>query len=114
MFHAVGVADMKTSDQQSDVLITYSLGSCLGLSLYDPKAGVGGPLHSMLPLSSINPEKASAMPHMFTDTGVALMIQELLGMGAQKSGLVARAAGGSRSRGECVRSLSPPGSLLRR
>ncbi len=34
----VGIADMKTSGNASDVVITYALGSCLGITAYDPVA----------------------------------------------------------------------------
>ena len=44
----VGISDMKVSSANDDVLITYSLGSCLGVIIYDPVAHVAGLLHSML------------------------------------------------------------------
>jgi chemotaxis protein CheD len=68
--HIVGVADMKISEHQDDQLITYTLGSCLGITIYDPVAHVGGMLHVMLPLSTIDPSKAAENPWMFVDTGV--------------------------------------------
>jgi len=92
----VGISDMKLSRNPSDVLITYSLGSCVGLSLYDPVARVGGLIHCMLPLSKIDAERAKTVPCMFTDTGVPLLIQEILNMGAQKSRLVAKLAGAAK------------------
>ncbi len=87
---------MKVTDAKDDVLVTYSLGSCVGLSLYDPTSGVGGLIHCMLPLSRVDPEKAKAKPHMFTDTGVSALIQGVLDMGAQKKMLIARVAGASQ------------------
>ena len=44
----VGMADYKVGAAPS-TLISYGLGSCIGLSLYDPQAKVGGLLHYMLP-----------------------------------------------------------------
>lgn len=87
---------MKVSRNPEDVLITYSLGSCVGLALYDPAIRVGGLIHCMLPLSKIDPARAERQPYMFTDTGVPMLIQELLNMGAQKSRLVAKVAGAAR------------------
>ena len=84
---------MGISDQPDDVLVTYSLGSCVGLSLYDPVAKLGGLIHCMLPLSKIDPAKAQANPFMFTDTGVPALIQRMLDYGAQKRRLVAKVAG---------------------
>lgn len=92
----VGISEMKTSNNPEDVIVTYSLGSCIGLTLYDPVACVGGMIHCMLPLSKIDPDKAKATPCMFTDTGVPLLIQTLLDMGAQMRRLVAKAAGSAQ------------------
>jgi len=91
----VGVSDMKVSSNLEDVLITYSLGSCIGLTLYDNDAQLGGMVHTMLPLSRKNPKRAKACPAMFTDSGVMALIRELLDRGASKQNLVARAAGGA-------------------
>lgn len=86
---------MKISNQRDDVLVTYSLGSCVGLSLYDPVAGVGGMIHCMLPLSKIDQAKAAANPIMFTDTGVAALLQAVYNLGAERKRLIAKVAGGS-------------------
>jgi len=86
------VGDMKTG-QNGDTLVTHALGSCLGLMVFDPVAKVGGLLHAMLPLSSINPEKALANPAMFVDTGVPLLFRTLYDQGAAKARLVVKAAG---------------------
>lgn len=93
MTHTIGISEMKISTQQDDVLITYSLGSCVGLALYDPVARIGGLIHCMLPLSKIDTAKAQANPMMFTDTGVPALIQGMLDAGAQKKNLVAKVAG---------------------
>lgn len=95
MKQVVGVSDMKVSSNLDDILVTYSLGSCIGLTLYDKDARIGGMVHTMLPLSRKNPERAKACPAMFTDSGVMALIQELLDRGASKQNLVARAAGGA-------------------
>ena len=46
----IGISEMQISDSPEDHLITYSLGSCIGLTLYDKELKIGGLLHSMLPL----------------------------------------------------------------
>ena len=89
----VGVAEMKVSNRATDVIVTYSLGSCVGLTLFDPVRCVGGMIHCMLPLSNIDPEKAKLKPEMFTDTGVPGLLQMLFSMGAEKKNLVAKVAG---------------------
>lgn len=94
----VGIADMKTSRERGSELITYALGSCLGIAIHDPVAGVGGLLHIMLPLSSIDPAKAALNPHMFVDTGVPRLFQECYKLGAVKERLEVRVAGGATLR----------------
>ena len=58
----VGVADMVVSNDPSAELVTYSLGSCLGITVYDPVKKVGGLLHLMLPESRIDAIKAVNAP----------------------------------------------------
>ena len=93
MLQTISVSEMHVSNVASDVLVTYSLGSCAGLSLYDPVACVGGMIHCMLPLSKIDREKAKINPQMFVDTGVPTLLQRLFNMGAQRKRLVAKVAG---------------------
>jgi chemotaxis protein CheD len=91
----VGISEMAVAADPAAILITYSLGSCVGLSLFDTAARVGGLIHSMLPLSKIDPAKAKAAPCMFVDTGVPALLQALFDMGASRKTLVAKVAGGS-------------------
>lgn len=93
MQHIVGISDMKVSSDPADVLVTYSLGSCVGLVLYDPQIRVGGMVHCMLPQSSLDLEKAKTNPFMFTDTGVGALLQALFNLGAARTRLVAKVAG---------------------
>jgi chemotaxis protein CheD len=93
----VSIADMKISSNAEDRLITYALGSCLGITVHDPVAGVGGMLHVMLPTSVIDPAKGEANPFMFVDTGVPRLFRECMRAGANRERLVVKAAGGSFS-----------------
>lgn len=92
----VGVADMRFSTLPEDVIITYSLGSCIGLTLFDTEKRIGGLVHCMLPLSKIDAAKAEANPFMFIDSGVSAFLQKLFDLGAQRKSLVAKVAGGSQ------------------
>ena len=93
MKHVVGISEMVVSDRPEDMIITYSLGSCIGLTLYEPRLRIGGLIHCMLPLSKIDPARAVDRPCMFTDTGVPLLLTTLLNMGAEKRNLIAKVAG---------------------
>jgi chemotaxis protein CheD len=97
--HLVGVADMKISSSPGDEIITFALGSCLGITVYDPVAHVGAMVHVMLPSSSIDPVKAAANPCMFVDTGVKNLFLESYKVGAQRNRLIVLAAGGACANG---------------
>ncbi|MCK4831017.1 chemotaxis protein CheD [bacterium] len=91
----VGVADMKTSDDPEVTLVTHSLGSCMGLSVYDPQSKVGGMLHYMLPESS-SPERAKSKPLMYADTAIPLLFKSCYELGAVKRRMVVKVTGGSQ------------------
>ncbi len=93
MEHVVGISEYAVSGSSGDTLVTYSLGSCVGLVLHDPVAGVGGLLHSMMPASRANPAKAAEIPAMYTDTGAQLLVQALFDLGATRANLVAKVVG---------------------
>ena len=92
----VGVADMVASNDPGAELITHSLGSCLGVTVYDPLNKVGGLLHLMLPDSGIDAEKAEKMPYMFVTTGVPRLFHAVYNLGADRRRVVVKAAGGSQ------------------
>ena len=92
MRQIVGVADMKIAAKQGDELITYALGSCLGITIYDPRVGVGGMLHVMLPQSNVDPSKAAENPYIFVDTGVPKLFLDCYQEGAEKQRLIVKVA----------------------
>ena len=92
----IGIADMKASADSADILTTYCLGSCIGLSLYDPVAKVGGILHYMLPSDSINPLKGESKPFMFGSTGIPRLFKACYQLGAEKKRLIIKVAGGGQ------------------
>jgi len=93
----IGISDLHYTKDPSAILVTYSLGSCIGLTLYDAHAGVGGMLHAMMPLSTADPVKAASKPAMYTDTGVTYLLQAMFDRGATRRNLVAKVAGAASS-----------------
>jgi chemotaxis protein CheD len=89
----VSMADYKTGISP-DNLISYGLGSCVGIALYDPVARIGGLAHIMLPNSAQS--RSSENPAKFADTAIPLVLNELARMGAQTSRLSAKIAGGAQ------------------
>lgn len=91
----VGVADMAVGAVSVGHLVTYALGSCIGLSAYDPVARVGGLLHYMLPQPTEAGDSPLAKPFMYATTGIPLLFRRLLELGARKERLQVCAAGGA-------------------
>ncbi len=87
---------MKVSNDSNSTLVTYALGSCIGISVYDPVARVGGLLHFMLPESSLDKEKAQKNPYMFADTGIPHLFKAAYQLGAKKQRMKIIVAGGSQ------------------
>ena len=56
----VGIADMKMA-QGGGMLITYALGSCIGICLYDQKIKLAALIHIMLPLNMRSEEHTSEL-----------------------------------------------------
>lgn len=98
----VNISDMKLSTNPEDIIVTYSLGSCLGVTAYDPQAQIGGMVHCLLPHASAAKTKARSKPFMFVNTGVAMMVRQLIDKGARRDRLIFKAAGGSNMRNDTL------------
>ncbi len=92
----IGIADMKVSNDPDEVLVTYSLGSCIALAVYDPVVKVGGMIHYMLPDSNLDKQKAKERPFMFANTGIPVLFKSCFKLGAKKNRMIVRVAGGSQ------------------
>ena len=87
---------MQVTRDPAAMLITHSLGSCIGVVIYDPLVKVGGLLHFMLPDSQIDAQKAQRNPWMFADTGIPSLFKEAYKLGAEKKRIEIKVAGGSQ------------------
>lgn len=96
----VGVADMAVSSTSGERIITYALGSCLGIVVFDPLVSVAGMLHVQLPSGTIDEEKMRNRPAMFVDSGVPLLFKECYKLGAKKERMIVKVAGGSHAGSE--------------
>ena len=88
----IGIADMKLA-QSSGILITYALGSCIGICLHDPKLKLGALIHIMLP---VNMEAGRKNPMKYADTGIRETLRQLEAKGASRARLTAKIAGGAK------------------
>lgn len=88
----IGIADMKMAKGEG-MLVTYALGSCIGICLYDPAIKLGALIHIMLPL---NMEAGRKNTMKYADTGIRETIRQMEAKGASKARLVAKIAGGAK------------------
>jgi chemotaxis protein CheD len=92
----IGISDCQVSAERDSELVTYALGSCIAVSVWDPLRRIGGMLHYMLPESNMDAHKAEANPWMFADTGIERLFQAVCEKGADRRRLVVRLAGGAQ------------------
>jgi len=90
----VGISDLNIA-QNGDVLVTYALGSCVGICLYDSISKVAGLSHVMLPkISDFSDSKL--VREKFADTAIEILLQKMLSNGAMKVRIRAKIAGGAQ------------------
>jgi chemotaxis protein CheD len=92
----VGVADCRTTADTQLLLITYALGSCVAIIVYDPVSKVGGILHFMLPDSAVDPARSQENPYKFADAGIPLLLDQVYSRGASRKRLICWAVGGAQ------------------
>ncbi len=91
----VGVGDLAVARDGDGWLVTYALGSCIGLSAFDPLAKIGGLLHFMLPQPAEQSDPKTMKACLYATTGIALLMRRLTEAGAQQKRLIVCAAGGA-------------------
>jgi len=89
----VGMADLNIC-KAPDIITTLGLGSCIGLTLYDPVTKIGGMVHYMLPDSTQVRNNTNIAK--FADTGIEELLKRVTAAGANRSRLVAKIAGGAK------------------
>ena len=88
----IGIADMKLARGQG-MLITYALGSCIGICLHDPLLKLGALVHIMLP---VNMETNRTNTMKYADTGLRETLRQMEAMGANRTRITAKIAGGAK------------------
>lgn len=89
----VGMADMNTVNSPG-ILTTLGLGSCVGICLYDSSTRISGMVHIMLPSSA--QIKNNSNLAKFADTGIVKLMEDMIRIGAKRSKIVSKIAGGSQ------------------
>ncbi len=88
----IGIADMKMAKGEG-MLVTYALGSCIGICLNDPLLKLGALIHIMLPL---NMEAGRKNTMKYADTGIRETLRQMEAMGARRTRITAKIAGGAK------------------
>lgn len=89
----VGMADMKVVSGMEE-LVTYALGSCVGICMYDDVLLLGGMLHAMLPVA--DSQNVMFQMNRYVDTGIPHLYQALCRRGADKKRLKVKLIGGAK------------------
>lgn len=76
-----------------ETLTALGLGSCVAVLLHDPRAGVGGMAHVLLPSQSLSRDRSN--PGRAADAAVPALVEQMTGLGASHPLMVARMVGGA-------------------
>ena len=91
----IGIGEFAVSNRPGDMIVTHALGSCIAVCIFDPRAGVAGMLHFLLPEASINPDRARQQPGVFADTGIPLLFEAASQYGLSKKRAIVTLVGGA-------------------
>lgn len=91
----VGMGDFKVGNG-AEFLVTYGLGSCVGITIYDPQKKIGGMAHVMLPTSTIAKSSAPVKEGKYADTAIRAMISSLIAAGGDIINFEAKIFGGAK------------------
>lgn len=92
---AVGIGELQITADRSAILVSYGLGSCVALCLWDSVRLIAGMAHVMLP-SAPPGAAASVAPAKFADGAMTAMLHELDRLKVDRSRVVAKIAGGAQ------------------
>lgn len=95
----IGISDMKISNKADDTLVTYSLGSCIAVVLYDHKSKIAGMIHIMLPESKIeklSKDSIAFNPYKYVDTGLPVLFKKFNEKGGEKKFTSVSVFGGAK------------------
>lgn len=90
----VGIGDLNVA-RNGDILVTYALGSCVGICIFDSVRKIAGMSHIMLPDSTgFNP--TGAQIYKFADLAIPALIEKMEAVGSKKICMKAKIAGGAK------------------
>ena len=90
----IKIGEMLISDSPGMTIVTYSLGSSIGITAYDPRLKLGGIVNYLLP-EPMSREVERLHPMVFGKIAIPQFIDQLLGRGADPERLIVKLAGGA-------------------
>ncbi len=96
----VNIAELVVT-KDADNLVVHGIGSCLVITLHDPRLKVGGLAHAMLPTDSrpkgqLHAEECDlSLNAKYVDTAIDKMIKKMLAYGVKKQDIEAKIIGGA-------------------
>ena len=91
----IGIGGMAVGQGSAGMIITHALGSCVGITLWCRQTNIGAMIHAQLPVAAKSPGLAAERPGIFVDTGLALLLAEVVKRGANRRSLRVCLAGGA-------------------
>lgn len=88
----VGTGSFYVGESQP-LILEASLGTCVGLALWDPQTGIGGLYHLLL--AEPRTSEGGYQPEKYATTGLPIFLKELIKAGANRDNLNAWVAGGA-------------------
>ena len=89
----VGISEGKTA-RPGQLLVSYALGSCVGVCLYDVKIRIAGMAHIILPDRTYAVGQKNE--YKFAADGTRKLLDEMCRQGAQRRYITAKIAGGAK------------------
>jgi chemotaxis protein CheD len=101
----VSLGEIIISNNPNDILACYGLGSCIGVSIFDPIGRICALAHIVLPHSNNGITELS--PAKYANTAIPYMLDQLVKRGTLKDRLIIKIAGGAK-----ILNCIPTGSML--
>ena len=83
----VGMGEIQVSNSSGTTITAPGLGSCIGLTMYDPNAIVAGMVHVVLPDSTASTKEINLLGK-YADTAVPELLAQMIKIGAVKRNLI--------------------------
>ena len=90
----IGMGEMYITDSASTVLVAPGLGSCVGLTMYDPEKRVGAMAHIVLPESLST--KKNTLLGKYANEAVPELLKGMIKLGSRKENIVVKFSGGAQ------------------